>query len=448
MAESDPVELKETRFALFHRSIELSTPRAFIELQADIADEIRRSEKLLGIQADPEPIRFHIDRLRLYCDGLAWATLHPHVIRQLAKNDSTPKMLVSQGKAFDEVIESAKDYAKRLEAPVIVADLTSVIRIGDLVLVTDPESPQLVELKTRFRPSLLMRGRVGRQISRALGTMRYLTRGTAKVHGDELQRVVVESDYKASRNWDAIETVSKNAIKIGYARLDVSEHEVLWAFRKSSEETFKSNLASEQSRISTCFFGTTLGLMARKDELFPTPAIWQVSEEVRFAVLEEEIIVAHMLETSAFKFATDAAAVEFEDGTDDFPLIVTVGGKRYPFSLRFVYDVLYGYETTDSAVQGAINFAWQLHQMPAPEVEESPVSKPYMHQISSRADVSDVVGQQTIPDTDLCAVHPEVMAELVASQASDPGLWPGRRADDRGTFAIMSVGDLRKLVRE
>ncbi len=197
-----------------------------------IASEILRAEAL-QVQDAKTDVPFHIERLRLYVDGLVWLILHPHVIRQMAKNADVPKSLLQQGDAFGLVLESAHHYYETIGVPIFIADITNVLKIGDLVVVTNTEVPMIVESKKRLpRPEHLMQGRSGRQISRAMGTMRYLREGSAKVFGDDCHRRVVESPTKALRNWNLIDEVCKSALKSGWAEVVVSEHEFMWAYRK------------------------------------------------------------------------------------------------------------------------------------------------------------------------------------------------------------------------
>jgi hypothetical protein len=172
-----------------------------MKVQFSVAAAIRSTELALKSGGDRDALSFHIQRLRLFADGLAWLVLHPHVIRQLAKNDDVPKTLVDQGAAFDQVLASAKAHYRRLRVPVLIADLTSILKIGDLIVVTNTEAPMIIEVKQRLpKPEHLMQGRVGRQISRAIGTLKYLHEGSAKVYGDEHHRHVVETQFKAARN--------------------------------------------------------------------------------------------------------------------------------------------------------------------------------------------------------------------------------------------------------
>src|SRR6185312_15874807 len=100
---------------------------------------------------DADDIDWHIHLLRCCGDSLVWRLLHPHAIRQLSKNQPRRPTLANQGTAFDWTLAKAREVAEA-GRPVLVADLTHCIRIGDLVVATDPERPELVECKLSTRP--------------------------------------------------------------------------------------------------------------------------------------------------------------------------------------------------------------------------------------------------------------------------------------------------------
>src|SRR4030042_188293 len=154
---------------LFEQLNRINTPDEMVNFQAGGAEAILFAEINSKMnECAPDSARSHIKSLRLYTDALAWWNLHPHTIRQLAKNSGPRPSLLDQGPSFANVLLHAGKYAKDTKLPILVADLTNVIKIGDLVVVTNPEKPMIVECKTSVPdPKYLMQGRSGRQISRA-----------------------------------------------------------------------------------------------------------------------------------------------------------------------------------------------------------------------------------------------------------------------------------------
>jgi len=231
MGQTISEQLLRERRRLLDEWDAVDSARKLLEIQEGIAEQIRDAERAIKDGSrDRDALVHHISQLRLYADGLAWRILHSHVIRQLAKNARGALSLIEQGEAFENVLRSARRYVEESGLPVLIADITNIIRIGDLILVPDPELPQILECKTRLPdPRHWMQGRIGRQISRALGTLRYLSGKPTKVHGEDHIRLVVESEHEADRNWEAVRTCVAAALDRGHGFVQLSEHELVCA---------------------------------------------------------------------------------------------------------------------------------------------------------------------------------------------------------------------------
>lgn len=443
--------LRSKRHKLFEQCLKVESPQELLAAEIAIATEIRMAEQLLQSEMDNMLVQFHIQRLRLYGDGLVWVVLHPHVIRQMAKNTDAPKSLLQQGDAFDLVLESAKNNFKRTRVPVLIADITNILKIGDLVIVTDTEAPQVVELKKKLpRPERLMQGRRGRQISRAIGTLKYLENGFGKVFGDDSHRLVVESEGKAQRNWDVVDRVCREGLQNGWAKAVLSRHEVIWVHRKGMEERLGAEIQALSGKASSAFYGTTLGLMNMTDGLLPPPGVWPISPDVRLALLEEDLVLAHLLDVGAFECIQDAGGTIKIDLQHDYPVLVTICGQVYPLSRRFIYEVLYAYETIGSCVKGLLEFAAQLHEMPPPEVSKSFQAKPRIYSAGTSEEAEQIASMGQERDNDLVAVTPECMHILIKGKGipncEPKGSFPGKA--NRQVYTIMTVVDLRKLLNK
>lgn len=273
MLNSEKMQIE--RKSLFARCIQVGSSEDLLAIQEQIANSICRCEHALKGTEKKDNLKLHIKRLRLYADGLVWLVLHPHTIRQLAKNPGPPQSIEAQGEAFDQVLESARDHLTRDKVPVLIADITNVIKIGDLVLCTNPEAPQIVECKTRLpHPLLFMRGRFGRQVSRTMSTLKYLSTGSAKVFGNKLHQLVLESPHAPKRNWEALTSVCTTAVSDGHAFLQLSSREFLWAYAPENQDSILAEVAKYGENLSCGFFGTSLGLMNMTDGLFPPPIVW------------------------------------------------------------------------------------------------------------------------------------------------------------------------------
>ncbi len=437
-------ELKSERYKLLQQSVTADSSQKLLTVQIAIAKTIRRTEESMLNASDTTALQFHIRRLRLYADSIVWRVLHPHVIRQMAKNAVVPKSLFEQREAFDLVLQSALRHFEQRRVPVLIADITNVIKIGDLVVVTNTEAPMIVESKKKLpKPQHLMQGRRGRQISRALATLKYLREGSAQSFGGDTHLHVVESQHKAQRNWEVISEVGLNALRDGWAEVVLSDHEVMWAYTRGHGNILQTEIQKWHKETSPQFFGTSLGLMNRSDGLFPPPGVWPIPLDVRFALLEEEMILAHLLDLAAFECVRDGGEAIRVEMSEDSPVRVTTFGREYPLSLRFVYDVLYGFETVESCIDGLFEFARRLHETSLKVIGESSQGKPSMYPVTTTKEAMKVMSMGYEIDDDLVAMDPELLARIGSSKVQDKDvLFQG---PDHGAYVIMTVREFRSV---
>ncbi len=444
----DTNQLRSERNKLFQQCVRVDSFQELLETQLAIADSIRRAERLLKGERDTG-LQFYIERLRLYADGLVWLVLHPHVVRQLAKNADVSKSLLDQREGFELVLQSARNHFKKLRVPVFIADITNVIKIGDLIVVTNREAPMIVESKKRLpKPQHLMQGRIGRQVSRAMGTLKYLRDGSAKVYGDDHYRHTIETPYKAQRNWEIVDKVCADGLHDGWAENKVSEHEVMWAYAKGQEHRLQPEIRQWDKRDSVQFLGTSLGLMNMRDGLFPPPGVWPISTEARFALLEEDVVLVHLLYGSAFEHRSETGESIRVDSERDFPVIVTTGGKEYPLSRRFIYDVLYGFETVGSCIEGLFQFARQLHEQLPADLPKTSETKPSIHHVSTIEQVMTLARETTQSENGLVAIAPDLLAKLQRRRSifRPKGRKTSARRAGWGSYVVTTMAELRRLL--
>lgn len=445
-------QLRNERQSLFKKWIRVGSFEDLLGIQEQIADSIRKCERTLGTAENKNDLQFHIERLRLYADGLVWLVLHPHTIRQLAKNPGPQRLIEAQGKAFDQVLESAWEHLKTDKVPVFIADITNVIKIGDLVLCTNPEMPRIVECKTRLpHPRLFTQGRFGRQVSRAMGTLRYLSKGSAKVFGDEHYRLVLESPHVSKRNWEAVAKACTTAISDGRAFIQLSDHEFLWAYARRNQDSVLADVAEYGKPLTCSYFGTSLGLMNMSDGLFPPPIVWPISSELRFPLMEEDIVVAHLVDATAFECDLGNGERIEICAQEDFPIRVVTGGKEYPLSKRFIYDVLYGFEAVSNCVQGLIGFARQLQEQLPIEVSPAPQEKPTVHYVESTAEARKLAASENVPEGDLVVMPLELFKQLKSAAARPEGEtreFAKKHPGHIPAYPCMDVEVLRKLMSD
>lgn len=365
-------QLKNIRKLLFEKLMQASEFNLLFDFQIELAEELKRCERLQKLKKD-ESRKAHMHLLRCYGDSLSWRLLHPHAIRQLAKNQKNKTFLIDQGKGFDKTIEIAKGISK-YNFPLIIADLTNCIRIGDIIICRDPELPDIIECKSgKNRDKYELQGRRGRQFSKMKGTSEYLSKGQAKVFGDGQTRLCVEIDSPTIYNWDIINTVLIEAEKIGEYFYKVSEYEIIGAVSGENEIDFFDKLKPEDFKFNNPLVGTHYRAI---EEAWPTispPANWGIEDRFKFPLMEGDLIIVHIFDPHVFiGFENETARITGLDskicedrvcsGIADFGYEVEIQGEKIILSQNFTARVLYGFETVESIGKLMLEFAQKSTQ--------------------------------------------------------------------------------------
>jgi len=420
-------DLRQSRWLFFQRLDDIKSPQDLLAYQRDLAEAIREAERGLRSKTkDKDDLRFHIDCLRLYADALVWQTLHPHTIRQLAKSSGHPPSLLTQGPAFDNVLETAAELTQDTPFPALIADITNVIKIGDVIHVTDPECPIIVECKSGSpKPHHAMQGRSGRQFTRAMRTAQYLAKGVARIPGEQRSLVVIETDHCPEHNWQAVEELCAQAVSTGRAFRQLGPDDYAWALRPDLEDTVFLQALDRARALSNPAFGTSGGLMARHDGLFPPPPAWSISQEVRFQLVEGTIILFHLLSADTLAGNYDQRrAISIRKG--DYPILVTIDGQQLPpFSTRFIYNVVYAFETVPSCVTGLLAFAQQVAQhiaeKPPRHLPDVSATKPSIYHIGSLDDIPpEGTDYVSVPYELYTAMNAALQANQSDAEADEP----------------------------
>jgi hypothetical protein len=192
-AEGDvPMQLERTRAHLLSQLDAINSAESAMAFQRALARELSAAETA----ASPDS-RWHRHLLRLMGGALARQLLSPHTLRELARDQRPVSALTDQGDDFEFVLDVAERLAHDGVAP-IVADLTHLIGVGDLIAVT-PDDISIIECKNRQMPDgWMLRGRQWRQRQRQAEAASYLANGY--VRGvDGQSRIALEIDEPKPR---------------------------------------------------------------------------------------------------------------------------------------------------------------------------------------------------------------------------------------------------------
>jgi len=364
------------------------SPDALFELQVRIARELQGSEPH---GTDEE--QWHRRRLRNIGDAVAWTTLTAHAVRNLSTGRTTPPSLSNQGAAFEHVIETGRSLVED-GMTVIISDVTNCISTGDLLACGDPDAPFIIECKLSLpAPTSLMQGRRGRQLSRGKAIGEYLKRNRGFVPGHQAEKVAFEIAHEPTHSWASVTAVVRAALSSG-SGVESGDREVIWAARDSSfipdemEESFPPD--------STVLIGCHSLLLCDEDLPHVSPPLtWPVEPDVAIALAELDVLLYHAIDPSLFVgHSTERArlcgVVTLAGGGDG--IAAEVDGTHTQLGPRFIADVLYGFETVQSAARhmllGLERSEEELRRLTSEGLpQETDARKPRVHFVDTLADV-------------------------------------------------------------
>lgn len=384
-------QLRTVRRSLLDRMLQVDSAGELYQFQLKLAEAIQAAERVAW-KTDSDEHKRHIHLLRSYGDALAWMLLHPHTIRQLANNPSAPPSLTGQAGSFEGTLQAAADYTSA-GIPVLICDITNCLKIGDLVLCLHPERPGLVECKTRLVPRFIMQGRTGRQVSRMISTLEYLYEGTAKVYGDSEPRLTVDVTAQADYSWEAVEAAVTAALGVGLGFAAAGDCDVVWACTADDDDL---PIPREMKALASDWDMRCVGCHARaleeaKDAV-PPPAAWPIDADCRFALMEVEVLLFHLVDLQHFtriatKHGQISKVLTHRTASDEYDhiFVVVVGGEEYQFSSRFLWDVLYGFQTIESTANIITESAVRVHELECLDTAWQPTatSKPQVRIVRS-----------------------------------------------------------------
>ncbi|NEK60239.1 hypothetical protein GCU56_20485 [Geodermatophilus sabuli] len=157
---------------------------ALLPAQGDVLEWQRRlADSLIEVEAnaddiDPSDRKRHRHLLRVMADGLVHTLLDSHTIRALSQHRGKPPSIAGQGADFDFVFACARSLISSGQIP-IVADLTTLIGVGDVVGISTSGVVVLECKNTTMPPRMSTSGRLARQRERGEQVESYLTNSRA-----------------------------------------------------------------------------------------------------------------------------------------------------------------------------------------------------------------------------------------------------------------------------
>jgi hypothetical protein len=316
--------------------------------------QFRLAEAIVEAESDgPKAVGFnrHAFLLRRCQDSLAFRLLVPHALRQLLGTASPHAHCIKgQGDSFRIVLETANRYAADGHL-VLLADLSNIVRVGDIVVCDNAAVPSIIEVKAgKLSPTHATQGRRGRQSSRSLSTIEYLATDHAHIFGQSIPKLAVQSKEEVQFSWRAVNDVVQRALREGTATARISEFDIIHAVHAVDGRAVSGDpLFEDIKRMrSPCFASHAVGLL-RPDILSLPPLAWPIEDEPKSPLMEERLLVGHLIDLERFKDP-------LEDGFRILDVSCESGfstdrdGEQGTASCRFINDVLFGYATIESTV--------------------------------------------------------------------------------------------------
>ena len=177
----------------------------------------RLADALMDAEAEvdgiaPSELKQHRHLLRVMADGLVHQLVEGHTVRTLSQHPGKPPSITAQGPDFDFVFECARSLGSAGLIP-IIADLTTLIGVGDVVGIS-PAGVVVLECKNTSMPSRRRAsGRLARQRERGEHAEQYLTTGRLEQPDGTVKQAFVMKP--ADPDFDAVEALPQAVHRIG-----------------------------------------------------------------------------------------------------------------------------------------------------------------------------------------------------------------------------------------
>lgn len=350
VATKDVGSVRHSLYQAFLDLRDLEDAERVVAYQLRLADAIAEAE---SVSLESGQFDRHCFLLRRCQDALAFRLLDPHALKQLL-GSASPRAhsLSGQGEAFRATRKAAERYAADGHS-VLLADLSHIIRVGDLIVCDNPFIPSIIEVKSgEVAPQHVMQGRRGRQVSRSLTTIEYLKRDRGQIFGQSSSKIAVQSNESMDFKWDAVDDVTLAALREKTAVIQISDYDVLLALHSpDGDSILLEPIAEDLLRFRSPLIASHAVSLLNPELLTRPPLAWPINDESKPLLMEEELILVHAIDLARFR---DPLEEDFRilEVSHDHGFSIERGGERGTASRRFINEVMFGYATIESVVAG------------------------------------------------------------------------------------------------
>lgn len=248
--------------------------------------------------------------------------------------------------------------------PALLADITNVLRNGDIVICVDENAPQIVECKLAAAKELRFerQGRRGRQRARIESISRFLRSGKGRFSGDDREHHTLELSRRPVYGFEVVDKIVSAALQHCPSTCVISEFELYSAALLGEHVQAADAIRDWKVRP-----GESVAIGSASDPLrggwpdIRPPILWDLSEPARWALMEGDVELSHAVRVEAFVGLQRGdvfvrRAIE-TPGPFSWSYELMVLGDPFVVTPNLMFEVVYAHETIESAGQRLLDLA-------------------------------------------------------------------------------------------
>lgn len=276
------------------------SPSEYVELQRVLVQHIQRIEIQRREDRKNKPLK--ADWIDLHCvgDAIAWDIFHPHVIRQMSSVGMKPPYIIDQDRTIAAELMMIQNMASN-DCVGLIADITNVAQIGDIVIESSDGSFGVIECKLEATTGSSMNGaRQKRQAKRVIDTQDYLLSGTKRDNDAGVLRHCVElPEYGSKSNNDILDECVQESLREGSSIKWIGDSEFIIsvAVSSSAEDRLQGLFGDANIDWAKPVYSCLTSSDVLTNTTFIAPVLSRkLSFESRFAMFRQEVMVCHYLD--------------------------------------------------------------------------------------------------------------------------------------------------------
>ncbi|MGH0800792.1 hypothetical protein ACQVTZ_12550 [Bacillus cereus] len=339
-------KLRARREEIYKKFDEINDSYDFFMIQKILLEEILVAERaLVSKQEETYLWREHLDRIYAVGDALVWTVLDSFTIRQLGKYESVRTNLLSQEDVIRDIVDH---YEKKAHQGLyILADLTRCLTIGDVVEIIAPDKILIHESKSskpeKFTAMNILRGRIGRQFSKAFWLQKLLENGFEKLYNQEIPTKVIETSSPQTTHIHLIPELVEQCLrsKDGFAFIQPETGLVYLAKNMELNCELTDEVLNSMPKLQSVSMASTARLIedSRETIYHIPPLALQLPLKTRILLNEVEVNILCLLSRDYIEQVSSNQGFKYQEDDGGLPKLSKEGESR-TFHVRFINDIM------------------------------------------------------------------------------------------------------------